>query len=155
MTFPLNVLMVRYMSFHQGRNLVSSRRQDIKKPCNYSVSVATRLNFGSLFHFVIPRPAQNHFRCKLTDQLGCNASCTIHSHSLRLNAFCINCVHRYANGCSDSPWYSYSTACMDSGYQFVITVITRSTIAVEDFEIHDKIITYNLHDIKGKTNALI
>ena len=36
------------MSFRHIRDLGLSRRQDIKKPCNYSVSVATRLNFGSL-----------------------------------------------------------------------------------------------------------
>ena len=59
MTFPLNVLMVRYMSFHQGRNLVSSRRQDIKKALQLQrfevqrhilpINVAASLAFGAVF----------------------------------------------------------------------------------------------------------
>ena len=57
-----------------------------------------------------------------------------HSHSLRLNTFCIIIVCLIPSGDSDSLWYSYSTACTTSGYHFVIRVITGETVLLWRFE---------------------
>ena len=50
-----------------------------------------------------------------------------HSHSLRLNTFCIIYVCPIPSDGSDSLWHSYSTACTASGYHSVIRVITGKT----------------------------
>ena len=55
-----------------------------------------------------------------------------HSHSIRLNTFCIINVFLIPSGDSDPLWYSYSPAYTAFGYQNVIMMITGGLIAMKN-----------------------
>ena len=59
-----------------------------------------------------------------------------HSHSTKLNTFCIISVHRHPSGCSDSLWYSYSPAYTAFCYHLVITMITKGCFTVAMYGFH-------------------